>query len=216
MPQLKRTVTIEGSQSAKRPKTTAALTSDVAQLKRQVNSNKPEVRQQTYTIQLTPLRSTPVAILQPTNIAGDEIRLHRVTVGWSCPDDGALSPNEFPFGMLYSPHQGYSEIEGLPNSTAVHTVQNILAFPDATKTRVWQRQFSDIRTIGYRDSSSTPGSSGGMLMDKKFSIPMKVGMETSNEETPTVSRNQIYLVTSQVPETGAPRPLFVTIWYTDA
>lgn len=197
----------------KRAKTTGELTRDVAVLSRQVNANKPEIRQQFYTISLTPLRATPIPILLPTNIAGDEIKLHRVTVGWSSPDD--TGSGDFPWGMLYSPKEGYSETDGLPNGTNANSIDNILGFPDNTKTRVWQRSMVDIRQAGYRDTGTT-FNAGGFMLDKKFSIPMKVGMDSPNEVTPTVTHNQIYLVTSQVPESGAPRTLRVTIWYTDA
>lgn len=201
------------SRSPKRAKTTAALTKDVAQLKRQVNSNKPEVRQITYTVQIG-TGTTPGPLLDPTNVAGDEIRLHRLMVAWQT-STGQQTLTDEVYWQLHSPQQGYDPADGFAE-TNTNSVNSYLGYPDQTKQRIWVRGHDNLNSIGNPDSD--PANNFYQLgniyvLDKKFSIPMKVGMEAPNEAAPTVQHNQVYFSGSTAATGGLAR---VTIWYTDA
>jgi len=200
---LKRTVTLDAPVS----KRTRTLTSQVAKLRRQVNSTKPELKQLAYPITVTPLRTTPIPLILPTNVAGEEIRVSRIHVA------GQVGSGAVPFGMIYSPNQGYTEIEGLVNTTNANSVDNILAYPDQTKVRVWQRKFLDTAKVPLPNFQT--GTPGVFFLEKKFSIPMIVGMATSDAAAPTVKRNQIFLTTGQVPSGGNPVTIWVSLWYYD-
>lgn len=192
---------------AKRSK--PSLTSEVAQLKRAVNSNKPEVKQKSYKIPLVPGTNTPISVIRPSEVDGEEIRLHRVSVNTlgALDNTGETSQAISAWSILYSPKQGYTETD-LPNAVAAHDVDNYLQHLDATKQRVWVRVRSSLQNNSDDDRQAL------LEADKRFSIPMKCG---TSGMTDTVLHNQVYWIGSEVPESGETptRFLYITIWYTD-
>jgi len=160
----------------KRARTDQPLRQEVRTIKRQVNANKPELRQASYRLDITPNLSTPTALINPTLIdAGtEEIKLHRITV------NHLYKQGLAPWGLIFSPRQGYSEAD-LPNAANANESQNFLQHLDATKQRVFQRRnFSGIITQAASNNEI-------LEMDRRFTIPMKVGMV--NPGTQTVNHN---------------------------
>jgi len=192
----------------------SSLSRKVARLQRQVNSNKPEVRQLHYTITLTPARTTPVPIILPEAVVGDEIKLHRVHVAWDSPSNAADSQEEIPWGVLYSPNQGYSEIDCLPQQqgSQIHaSTDNYKWIFDSTRARTWLRKKQPLLY-----NPATPERRQDVFeMDKRFTFPMICGTDPGDDTV--ITRNQIYLVTSAVSEAGGlTNTLYITLWYTDS
>lgn len=182
-----------------------SLDREVRKLKRQVASNAPEVRQQSYTVTVVAANTSAIPLLDPTTIIGDEFKLLRITVHG---DADLNSPSGIgTWGMLYSPNEGYSSLEALPDQTSPHGETNYLYIPDKTRCRVWTRQ--------HKARQSQNNESYPLVMEKKFGIPMKVGTSLASQADPTVVHNQIFYSGSQV-DTASPRTLYVTIWFTDS
>lgn len=183
----------------------------LARLERKVNSNKPEIKYVNYPISILPNETDPIDILRNIEADGNEFKLHRVTIGWASPDDReATAVADLPWGVLYSPNQGYTEITSLPEQTPaqIHTgYRNYLYHFDKTQARVWKRM-KDIMHAEVINSLVY----GLHEIEKSWSIPM-----TCSIEEDTVVRNQLYMVGSIVPEAGlVPNTLYVTVWYSDA
>lgn len=210
MPGLKRTVTLDRDRPVKAART--SLSRDVARLKRQVAANRPEVRQQSYTVTIAPGPPTkaPTALIDPSTIIGDEFRLHRITVSYSVPVTDTGVGRDLQWGLLYSPKQGFSSTDLVGISPYDPT--NWLYIQDSTKQRVWNR-FYESEKYGYNSLGDKP-SVRLISMEKKFSIPMKCANTQPNQQDPTVVHNQIYYVGANT-DTTAATTLYVTIWFTD-
>lgn len=207
---LKRTVTIERAVATKRPKTTDSLSRDVAKLKRQVNSNKPEVRQITYTVPIGG-GAVPAPLILPDKVDGDEIKLHRITLGWSLP--ATRSVTDKVYWTVHSPKQGYSAEAGFADADT-NSLDSYLGHPDQTKQRVWLKSHDNVNSIGVADGlpANIFYQLGNIYMlDKKFSIPMKCGTDALDDTT--ILHNQVYFSGSPAGGVATAR---VTLWYTDA
>jgi len=184
------------------PTTPQALSTQVSQLRRVVYSNRPEVRQASYDITISVGQLTATPLIQPTLIdAGtEEIKLHRIAVCHS------YVAGDAPWGIIYSPRQGYSENQ-LPNGGDAYALQNFLQHLDHTKQRVFLR-----KNMSYLVESAA-SSDEIFEFDRRFSIPMKVGMV--NPGSMTVNHNQLFFI-GGLRDATVPKVLSVTVWYTSA
>lgn len=177
-----------------------SVSNEVAKLRRTVLASKPEVRQSAYSLSITGGATTPLALISPALIdAGvEEIRLHRITVNY------IYNVGDVPWAIIYSPRQGYATNQ-IPIPASAYAVGNYLRHMDGTKQRVFVR-----KNFG-RDIVT--GSDGDSIIEveKKFSIPMKVGM--INPGTATVNHNQLYYIGGNW-DASTPRTVEVTVWYT--
>jgi len=178
------------------------LSNEVSSLRRTVNASKPELRQASYPLTIALNSTVPTPLIDPTLIdAGtEEIRLHRVTVNW------IYTIGDYPWGIIYAPRQGYQDNQ-IPDGANPYSVTNFLRHLDATKQRIFAR-----KNFGKEIATGADGDSI-LEMDKKFSIPMKVGMV--NPGTKTVNHNQLFWIGGNW-AADAPRVIEVTVWYTSA
>jgi len=186
----------------KTPPRTVSLDRQVQSLRRVIYSNKPEVRQASYDITIAANSTNAAALIDPTLIdAGtEEIKLHRILVSW------LYITGDVPWGIIFSPRQGYLPNQ-LPDSGAPYSVNNFLKFLDQTKQRVFSR-----RNFG-REIATGADSDSVLEMNKKFSIPMKVGM--SNPGVQSAQHNQLYWIGGHWND-AEPRVISVTVWYTSS
>lgn len=198
----------------KRAKTTAQLTKDVTKLARQVNANKPEIRQQSYTITIPASPTGAVPLLDPNTIIGDEYRLHRIFV--SLPEANAPNTTDAGlWGMLYSPNEGYTPTNCLPDETSVFSDLNLFYPVNRTKCRQWvMRQYGLLPNAD--GAAGTNRRNMPLELDKKFSIPMKCGTAEASQADPTTVHNQVYLSSSITNSSEAgTTTIYVTVWFTD-
>lgn len=192
-----------------------SIKAKLARLERKVASNTPELRQQSYIVTVAPGPGTQAAtpLLAPTNIAGDEFKLHRIRVSHLVPASAEPGPDpQRPtWGQLYSPNVGYTADEGYP-TTSRYGDEGYMWDLDRTKQRVWTKK-TEKQHDEQRELAAT--STFFFDLDKRFGIPMICGTTDDDEENPTVVRNQIYYTGSNFSDSGI-RDLYVTIWYTDA
>lgn len=211
MTSAKRTLFVTPS-PRKRAKTTAQLTKDVSKLARQVNANRPEMRQQAYTVDIPANLSDPYPLLDLESILGDEFKLHRIRVTIPAIYLGTSIVGSW--AMLYSPKEGYSAMECLPEPTLRNSPDNLLFTPDATKIRIWDtQQYADYSNADAGTPTESTALSRPLELNKKFSIPMKCGNTLANQAAPVTIHNQIYLC-GQAPS-GETATVYVTVWFTD-
>lgn len=182
--------------------TPQALSQQVSKLRRVVYSNRPEVRQASYDITIAAGLTTATPLIQPTLIdAGtEEIRLHRIAVCHT------YENGKFPWGIIYAPRQGYAQNQ-LPNGGDANNVANFLKHLDHTKQRVFLR-----KNLSWEVNSNV-STEELFEFDKRFSIPMKIGM--SNPGVQTVNHNQLYFIGGVV-DASIPKAISVTVWYSAA
>lgn len=176
------------------------LYSDIRALRRDVRRNKPELRQESYTVTVGAGTTSAIELIDPTFIDNgtQEFKLHRITV------NHAYVNGDFPWGIIYAPREGFNSTQ-LPNSGDAHDVDNFLEHLDRTKQRVFLRKnFSSIINSG----SSTDEL---LEMDKRFSIPMRIGLTAAGGTS--VAHNQLYWI-GGYRDASVARAISVTIWYT--
>lgn len=194
-----------------------SLATKVARLQRQVNANKPEIRQESYTItvQADPVSITPIPLIDPSVIVGDEFKLHRIHCAWRAPAQPELG-NDLTYGIMYSPKEGYTEADiPVPSSSAGDLNDNYLTIFNATKQRVWQRRLAQSYFNYSPDVATASGPALAMEMDYKWTIPMTCGTATATVANPTILHNQVYLMPGNIRGATGQGSLYVTIWYTD-
>lgn len=170
------------------------LTKQVAKLTRQVNANKPELRQFSY---VTPTSATTVTgMIKPPPIEGQEFKLHGIVCRWTTLAEDA---QEADWARLISPKQGYTISDYVVASGGL--TERKQYDPDRTIMRTWATE--------YFNDGNNSSFSRNRSIHKKFSIPMICGTD-GDELNPDVVKNQIHMESAYAPN------VYVTIYFTDA
>lgn len=205
---LKRTVTLEGN---KRPtKVPRTITSKLNKLSRQVNAQKPEVRQDGYaiTVPAATVAPTPlINIASMTALEGDasEIRLHRIRVAY------AYTATDPLWGIMYSAKGSNSlanSIDPLFFGGNPYDITNYLVPPDPSKAIVYKNlNFSGNNKINNTHTGQV------IVFDQRFSIPKKIMFNKENNIAGAEVTNQIFYIGGNR-SGAASRTMYVTLWYT--
>lgn len=171
------------------------LTKQVAKLTRQVNSNKPELRQISYTVTVD---DGAAACLKPPALAGEEFKLHGIVLRWV----SAGPDSDQGWARLISPKGQYTMDDY--NSKGYN--DRMFEDPDKTKYRNWAVKYFNTAGEAFSRQRS---------IQKKFSIPMICGTD-GDALNPTVIRNQMYVDMEDSEPGGNPKVLIATMYFTDA
>lgn len=165
LPLKKRKMTAQGGRTT--------LTTRVNKLQRQVNMNKPELKQAFYGVGGGNTANRPIPIILPDAIDGEEIKLHKVVLRTR-----TLSPTGSKFMRLLSPKQGF-------------TIQD-------TDPAVNARELYDVNRTQFREWAVTRFNRAGNTVirepfeiSKTWSIPMTCG--TGGNGSLDIMRNQVYI-----------------------
>lgn len=196
---LKRTVTIDAPRPTKKSRN---LKRQVNTLSRQVSSIKPEVRQESYYLQINAGQSTPINLIQSRVLqdAGtQQIRLHRIRISYEYVPGDAL------WGVLYGVDSG-------PNTTPLYAptlpydLRNAMIPLDRTTGKVYRElKLSEMGNFNPTLSQQV------MELDYTFSTPKILPLES--EGLFANSTKHICYIGGHRHPTQA-RNVYVTMWYT--
>lgn len=207
---LKRTVTIDPykGRPTKVPRT---ITSKLNKLSRQVNAQKPELRQDGYVVQLPAIQTSPLALIDLAQMLAlepdaSEFRLHKIRVAFAY-----VAPDPT-WHILYSSKGSNDALNitwPLYNQAVPFSTDNFFVPPDPSKAVVYK----NVNLSGTSKLNTATTAPQQVVLEQRFSIPKKMTLNRESGGVSPVCTNQIFYIGGH--KSGSTfRNFYVTLWYT--
>lgn len=207
---LKRTVTVDPykGRPAKVPRT---ITSKLNKLSRQVNAQKPELRQDGYVVQLPAVQTSPLALIDLAQMAAlepdaSEFRLHKIRVAFPYVAGDPV------WHILYSSKGSNDALNStwpLYNQAVPFSNDNYYVPPDPSKAIVYK----NLNFSGTNKLNTGTTSPQHIVLEQRFSIPKKMTLNRESGGVSPVCTNQIFYIGGNKSGAAA-RNFYVTLMYT--